>query len=161
MVTASTYGHEHYFRSVERLSFLQELLLNLSVEFEWQLEAWAVLSNHYHFIARAPAEDSETLVKLIRKIHSVSARYVNELDGSQGRKVWHNYRDSFIRNEKSYFARLHYVHANAVHHGLVLCPSDYKWCSAAWFERIESKARIDTVYSFSISQLIEKDIPVD
>src|ERR1700689_3090201 len=32
------------------------------------------------------------------------------------------------------FARLHYVHRNPVHHGLVRAATAYPWCSAAWFE---------------------------
>jgi hypothetical protein len=36
--------------------------------------------------------------------------------------------------EKSWLARLNYVHQNAVKHGLVPIAHQYPWCSAPWFE---------------------------
>jgi putative transposase len=157
MVTAGTYRKEHHFREESRLRFLHDLLLDLFAEGGWALEAWAVFSNHYHFIARSPSENAESLRSLLRKLHSVSAREINRLDAIPGRKIWHNFRDSHITTEKSHLARLHYVHANAVHHGLVLKPDQYQWCSAGWFEKHEKEVRIRTIYSFPIDRLIATD----
>ena len=157
MVTAATYQKIHYFKSADRLKFLHELLLKTAEESGWKLHAWAVFPNHYHFIGRQEDGNSESLKAMIRKLHSLSAREMNRLDETQGRKIWHNYRDSHIQSEKSYLARLHYVHANAVHHGLVLKADQYPWCSARWFEQIENSARVNTIYSFPISKLIERD----
>ncbi len=157
MVTAGTYGKKHWFRGDERLRFLHDLLLDTATEFGWNLEAWAVFPNHYHFVAEAPESGSESLRAMIRKIHSISARKVNEWDRQPGRKVWHNFRDSRIENEKSHLARLHYVHANAVHHKLVLVANQYPWCSARWFENHASPARVKTVYGFPADRLLAND----
>jgi putative transposase len=51
MVTAGTYRKVHHFRDPGRLTLLQDQLLSLALESAWQLQAWAVFSNHYHFIA--------------------------------------------------------------------------------------------------------------
>src|SRR5882672_5796689 len=51
MVTAATLEQEHYFRGGERLCRLEAELLTLAKQMRWQLEAWAVFSNHYHFVA--------------------------------------------------------------------------------------------------------------
>ena len=56
IVTAGTCRKLHHFRQAERLSFLQEQLLRLARAHDWQLQAWAVFSNHYHFVAMAPAD---------------------------------------------------------------------------------------------------------
>ncbi|MDQ2918768.1 MAG: hypothetical protein M3R10_02680, partial [Verrucomicrobiota bacterium] len=61
--------------------------------------------------------------------------------------------DTELTFEKSYFARLHYVHYNAVHHRLVAVATDYPWCSARWFESNASDAFVRTIYSFKIDML--------
>jgi putative transposase len=62
-VTASTYGKEHYFAGARRLRVLHRGLLTVAEKFSWKLEAWAVFSNHYHFIAHSP-EDAPERFKL-------------------------------------------------------------------------------------------------
>ena len=98
----------------------------------WNMEAWAILHNHYHFIARSPAS-ATTLPKLIRQLHSITAIELNKWDRTPGRQVWFNYWDTCITYERSYLARLHYVLMNPVKHGLVESPIDYPYCSYKWF----------------------------
>jgi hypothetical protein len=50
-VTASTRHHAHHFKGKERLVVLHRGVLKIAAEFGWRLEAWAVFSNHYHFVA--------------------------------------------------------------------------------------------------------------
>jgi len=59
--------------------------------------------------------------------------------------------------EKSYLARLNYVHHNAVKHGLVRLANQYPWCSAAWFEREASPAMVASIYRFKIDKLSVRD----
>ena len=85
-------------------------------EFGWQLEAWAVFSNHYHIVAHSPvAEDgAASLSQVLGLLHEKTAKHVNRLDGAAGRKVWQNFRETRLTYEKSYLARLNYTHQNAV-----------------------------------------------
>ena len=76
MVTCGTYLKKHHFRGTERLEFLHDSLLGLASEYGWGLQAWAVFSNHYHFIATSP-RDAESLVLLLKKLHSDTAMAVN------------------------------------------------------------------------------------
>ena len=55
MVTAGTYLKEPFFNGDEWLTLLERQLLALAKIYAWHLEAWAVFSNHYHFIAHSPA----------------------------------------------------------------------------------------------------------
>jgi putative transposase len=82
------------------------------------LEAWAVFSNHYHFVAHNEA-DSVPLANLIRRLHSRSAVALNKLKNTPGRRVWFNYWDTQLTYQRSYLARLNYVHQNPVKHGLL------------------------------------------
>jgi len=152
-ITAGTYLKNHFFRDPARLDVLQRGLLALAQEFGWQLEAWCVFSNHYHFVGHSPPAGSESLKPMLQKLHSILARWVNKLDNTPRRKIWYNFFDTQLTYEKSYLARLHYTHANAVKHGLVKTANEYAWCSAGWFERVASPAQVKTVYGFKIDNL--------
>ena len=156
MVTSGTYRKQHLFHDGSRLGMLHNALLTIAGKHEWRLEAWVVFSNHYHFIAHAP-EDAGTLSVFLRELHSRTAIALNRQDGAPGRKVWHNYWDTQLTYEASYFARLHYVHHNPVKHGVVLAANQYPWCSAAWFERTAAPAQVKTIYSFKIDSIHVQD----
>jgi putative transposase len=152
MVTAGTWHKELIFRDAERLDLLERSLLALASKYRWQLEAWAVFPNHYHFVARR-FPDSAPLNKVCRHLHGDTARAVNRLEGTEGRQVWFQFWDSVITFQTSYLARLNYVHQNAVKHGLVPVANQWRWCSAAWFERTSPAATVKTIYGFKTDRL--------
>lgn len=160
-VTASTYLREHHFRSAQRLEVLQRGLLTVAKDYGWSLEAWAIFSNHYHFIAKSPA-DPATLQTMLRVLHVKLAGWVNKLDKTPGRNVWHNFRETQLTHPTSYFARLNYTHGNAVHHGLVAVAKDYPWCSDGWFEENTSPATVKSIRRFKTDKVkVEDDFAVD
>lgn len=152
MVTCGTYLKQHFFREPERRTVVQDTLLKLADELGWRLQAWAIFSNHYHFVAISP-RDAATLTTLIKRLHGATAVAVNRMDGVSGRKVWHQYFETHLTYEDAYLPRLKYVHNNPVHHGLVLVAEQYEWCSAAWFMRTADMAFINTVNSFKTDRL--------
>ena len=154
-ITASTYLRQHHFQGKTRLAVLQRGLLKVATEFGWRLEAWAVFSNHYHFVGHSPAEQdtAENLSRMLGRLHEKTAKWANRLDQTAGRQIWHNYRETRLTFEKSYLARLNYVHQNPVKHGLVVVANQYPWCSARWFERAAQPAQIKTIYRFKIDHL--------
>jgi len=158
-VTAGTYLKKHYFHAPQRLDVLHRGLLSVTRDFYWDLEAWAVFSNHYHFVAHSPrnSEDARSLSQMLRLLHARTAKWINRLDGEPQRKVWHNFWDTKLTYEKSYLARLNYVHQNAVKHGLVPVANQYAWCSARWFEQIASSAMVRSIYRFKIDRLSIQD----
>jgi putative transposase len=155
-VTAGTLHKEHLFADGTRLDLLERKLLELANQYHWQIEAWAVFANHYHFVARG-CPVSANLGKYLKHLHSDTARELNRLDGQEGRKVWHNFRDTRLTFERSYLTRLNYVHQNAVRHGLAPVANQYRWCSAAWFERVATPAMVQTIYSFKIDRVEVED----
>jgi putative transposase len=156
MVTAGTLSKKKYFNTADKLDLIERSLLSLSKKHGWQLEAWAVLANHYHFVARG-SPDSIPMVDFLRELHSTTAREVNRLDDVEGRPVWYNYWDTRLTYQHSYLSRLSYVHRNAAKHGLVPVANQYRWCSAAWFERVASPAQIRTIYGFKIDSVKVQD----
>ena len=68
--------------------------------FEWQLDAWIILNNHYHLVAKAKlAKDMPTIMA---RMHGGSATPLNRLDHTPGRQVWWNYWDTCIRGDRSH-----------------------------------------------------------
>ena len=163
-VTAGTYLKAHYFRARDRLSVLHRGLLTVARDFGWSLEAWAVFSNHYHFVGHSPAHEqgAASLAQMLGLLHEKTAKWVNNSDAKPGRKVWHNFWETQLTYEKSYFARLSYVHLNPVKHGLVPVANRYPWCSASWFEREATPAQVKTIYEFPIDRVnVYDDFDVD
>ena len=154
-VTASTYSRRHHFKGKARLAVLHRGLLKVAADFGWRLEAWAVFSNHYHFVGHSPADadTAEGLSPMLGLLHEKTAKWINKLDNAPACKVWHNYRETRLTYEKSYLARLNYVHQNPVKHGLVPVANQYPWCSARWFERTATPAQIKTIYRFKTDQM--------
>ena len=152
MVTCGTYGRRHHLRSADSLSFVQSRLFAVAEEFGWRLQAWAILSNHYHFLASSP-EDPNSLRTLLSKLHTTTAIELNRRDDSKGRKVWYQYYDSHITYQKSYLARLKYVHQNPVHHRVTTDAESYPWCSAAWFAAHARPAFLKVIASLRIDRV--------
>jgi putative transposase len=152
MVTCGTYQKAHYLRTVERLTLVESSLFELAAEYGWQLRAWAVLSNHYHFVASSP-EDPNNLSTMLSKLHTTTAIKLNKWDISPGRRVWYQHFDSHITFQTSYLSRLKYVHQNPVHHSVIANAENYSWCSAAWFKKSARLGFYHTVDSFKIDKL--------
>ena len=151
-VTAATLHKQHFFHAPEQRDLLEHRLLSLAREYGWQLEAWAVFANHYHFVGRGnPA--ARNLGECLHDLHGVTARELNRLDRVKERTIWCNYWDTKLTLQHSYLARLNYVHQNAVRHQLVKVANQYPWCSAAWFERVASPAQVKSVYGFKIDHI--------
>jgi putative transposase len=158
-VTAATYLKQHHFRGAERLKVLHRGLLTVASDYGWVFEAWAVFSNHYHFVGHSPSEapGASNLSDMLSVLHVKTADWVNKLDGAPGRQVWFNYRETRLTYQKSYLARLNYVHQNAVNHGLTPLANQYPWCSARWFESHASEAMVKSIYRFKTDRLQTPD----
>ncbi len=166
IVTAATYQKAHYFRGKARLAVLQRGLLKVSNDFGWRLEAWAIFSNHYHFVGHSPPETptAESLSKMLSLLHQKTAIWINKRDNARDRKIWHNFWETRLTLRQSFLARLNYVHQNPVKHGLVPVANQYPWCSAAWFERSAAPSIVKSVYRFKTDQvrvLDEFDVDCD
>ena len=146
MITGATYHKALIFHTPDRLKMLQNTIFEKLQAYRWELQAWAVMANHYHLIAYAP-EDNQ-LRTMMQELHSETARRVNEMDGVRGRRVWYQYWDTNLTNPKSYYARFNYVLHNPEKHGLVKNAIEYPWCSMSRFMADSETAFQKTVLSF-------------
>ena len=90
---------------------------------------------------------------MLSRLHTESAILSNRMDGTAGRKVWFQFRDTQLTYERSWLARLRYTHENAVHHRVVARAANYPWCSAAMFERTAPAAFVETVRRIRIDRV--------
>ena len=102
-------------------------------------------------------DEGANFATMLGILHKSTASAVNKIDGTLGRRVWFNYRDTVLTYEKSYLARLGYVHNNPVKHGLVSVASDYEWCSASWCSQRAERSFYETVMSFKTDRINVED----
>jgi putative transposase len=107
IVTAGILRKRHLLNSSARLDLVLGLLFECAAEFSWQLQAWAVMANHYHFVAISP-DNPENLKFMLGKLHGAAALELNAQDGTRGRKVFYQYWDTHITYQRSCLARLNY-----------------------------------------------------
>ncbi len=106
-LTARAREKAHLFATAGRRDWFEQMLFDTFAERGWKLEAWAVLSNHYHVVAHSPPGGAETLRAVVQKLHSLSTKRLNTEDGTPGRtRLWQNYRETHLTYPQSYLARL-------------------------------------------------------
>ncbi len=152
-VTASTYHRQRLFDDDRKLGLLTSLMIDTAAAHGWQLLAWAVFSNHYHFLADSPQGSGESLRTWLTELHRSAAVALNRISDTPGRRVWMNFRETRITYPNSYLARLRYVNENPVKHGLVSESRRYRWCSAAWFESHAPESFVKSVRRLRIDRL--------
>jgi putative transposase len=127
-------------------------LFDVTATYGWTLDAWAVFSNHYHFVAVSP-KDARNLRTMIQRLHSEATRLLNERDGCEARHVWFQYWDTCLDFAASYYSRLNYVMNNPVKHGLAARAEDYSHCSARWFMLNAEKSYYRRVTSYRFDRV--------
>ena len=132
MITAGTLHKTPILITNAHRDAAQTILFDTADEYGWQLQAWAIMPNHYHLVAFAD-KDARDVKTFAQRLHSQTSRKLNKLDGVAGRQVWFEYWDTALTYERSYHAQLNYVHTNPVKHGYAEDATLYPWCSAAWF----------------------------
>ena len=155
MITAGTYQkHPHIQEEARKRQWFESLLFVIEKE-QWELVAWVVLDNHYHLLIHAPEAGSERLPQLIRSLHTFTARRWNNEDNAPGRRVWWSYWDTCLTCERSYYARLNYIHWNPVKHERTASPEDYAFSSYRAFlsEQEVQTHRLEKAYPFDRIQV--------
>jgi putative transposase len=122
-ISAGTYLKKNLFDQPKKLSILKEENLKLSQDNHFQFYGYSLLHNHYHLLLQPT--DQFPIHQFIRKIHAKSALALNRIDKTLGRRVWYQYWDRCVRNEKEFVANLNYIYWNPVKHRYINEPN--KW----------------------------------
>ncbi|HEX4707434.1 MAG TPA: hypothetical protein VH229_06840 [Candidatus Udaeobacter sp.] len=89
----------------------------------------------------------------LRHLHRELAVRLNRMSTTAGRRVMYEFWDTRLTFERSWLARLNYVHQNAVKHEIVSVANQYPWCSAAWFQSNARSGFVKSVYSFKTDRI--------
>jgi putative transposase len=152
IVTAATLHRQPLFNSGAKLDLLRNATFELARDYTLSLQAWAFSPNHYHLVISFENANI-THSNFVRHLHRELAMRLNRMDETSGRRVMYEFWDTHLTFERSWLARLNYVHQNPVKHGLVSIANQYKWCSASWFETNARAGFINSVYSFKIDRV--------
>ena len=127
-ITAAIYEHAHVMSGSGRLTPFEDQLLTELRDVGAEVSGWAVLTNHYHFLAGVESLDQVSTA--LQRLHGSTSRRWNAEDGLTGqRKVWYRFQDRCVRDEYDYYHALNYIHYNAVKHGSVDGPYGWPWSS--------------------------------
>ncbi len=129
-ITARTIDAESYFIGPSKRKIIYDALKEGIKKFKVDLYAFVILNNHYHLLFKI--QKGVELTNFIGFINGKSSKTLNELENKSGRKIWYQYWDHCIRNEKDFFLHFNYEHHNPVKHGYVNLQEealDYQFCS--------------------------------
>jgi len=156
-LTARTYQKQRIFNTGKKKAFLLD---SLKAEFRkrsYNLFAWVILDDHYHIEFRARKADD--LSKIINAVHGQVSFLINKADNSRGRKVFQNYWDHSIRDEKDFWRHFNYIHHNPIKHGYVKNMEDYKFSSYNEWVNKEGKEWLNSCFElYPIIDFTPQDI---
>jgi putative transposase len=156
IITAATLHRKPLFDSGAKLDLLRDSTFELAKCYELILQAWAFFPNHYHLVVSFE-NTKATHREFVRHLHRELTMRLNRVDATPGRRVMYEFWNTHLMFEKSWLARLNYVHQNPVKHRLVPVANQYPRCSAPWFESNARSGFVKSVYSFKTDRITVPD----
>lgn len=142
-ITCRTFDHQDFFAGDCHKKILLNAINESVKQLKISLIAYVVLDNHYHLMIYL--KRGAVLPKLMQLINGRSSRRLKSHHASEGRlislpsgrgKVWRNYWDHGIRDEKDFWSHFNYIHHNPVKHGYTKRNKDYQFSSHNyWLKR--------------------------
>ncbi len=124
------------FATLADYQFLLDLLAEYAAQFQVQIHAYVLMSNHFHLLATP-----QTAEGLPQMMQAVGRRYVRYFNGAQQRTgtLWEGrYKSTVIQSERYLLACMTYIDLNPVRAALVAQPQDYPWSSHAHYLGLRS-----------------------
>lgn len=139
LITAANYEHAHIMADPARRTDFEGRLLNSLKASHLNVSGWVILPNHYHVLVGV--DSLEQLPGIVQHLHGSTSREWNLADGQTGkRKVWYNFSDRAIRDERHFYKALNYMHYNPVKHGYVTDPYEWPWVSLGTYVENHGRA---------------------
>ena len=143
-ITGRTVYGQWFLRPDTYKQVFLNILFEKSEKFEFSVIAYAVLQNHYHTILNI--NNAKLLPKFIASLHGVSSKNINNLDGVIGRKLWWNYYDKLLLDEKDFYTHLNYIHQNPIKH-CVFKKFKYQFSSYNQWVKKKGKEYLDDCFA--------------
>jgi len=112
---------------VNNFRLLWDSIRSVQSEYPFENIAWVVLPDHFHILIDPGKNDLSGIMRKIKL--SFSVRY-RDLYNIQKSRIWQNrFWDHIIRNQNDMNRHIDYIHYNAVKHGYVYDPFEWKYSS--------------------------------
>lgn len=119
---------------VDHFDLFWEAIMMTKRKIPFELTAWVVLPDHFHFLIDPGDSDLSNIMRRIKL--AFSSRYLKRKRMRSG-KIWQSrFWDHIIRDEKDWIHHLDYIHYNPVKHGLVQKPQDWKYSSITEYSEV-------------------------
>jgi putative transposase len=132
-LTACTFQRLPLLNSQTNKALVRDKLRALIENHHLTLAAWVILDNHYHLLVKFT--HAELIPHFIQQFHGSTSHDLNKGDGTPGRRVWQNYWDTCMRNERGYWMRFNYIHHNPIKHRLSMTMAEYTFSSYGYYSR--------------------------
>ncbi len=116
-LSAGTVHHQPLLATHAQRAIVRDVLKDAVRQYGVRLYAWVILANHYRLLLHTG--HAAPLWKFVKRLHGESAVRLNKLDGTPARRVWFEYWDRCLRNERDFWAFFNYIHLNPIKHGYV------------------------------------------
>jgi putative transposase len=114
-----------YIDERDRVGFL-ELFALLQQKYEWRVYAWALMTNHYHFVLQVP---TGALSAGMCELNGRYARWSNRRHGRCDHVFGERFTSNEIRSDEYLVEACRYVVLNPVRAGVCRRPDEWKWSS--------------------------------
>ena len=105
-----------------------ELLSRISRELRWTLDAYCLMTNHYHLVVEARTRD---LSSGMQRLNARYAQWFNRRHDLSGHLFRHRFYAGLVSGDPHLLELLRYLALNPVHAGLCANPEDWQWSSYA------------------------------
>ena len=94
----------------------------------FELHRYVIMPNHVHMLITP----NEPVCKVMQSLKRFTARQANMVLCREGKPFWQDESfDRLVRDRREFERISRYIDYNPVQAGLVGCPEEYPWCSAA------------------------------
>lgn len=154
-LTACTFSRATLFNTDAKKTLFRDQLRDLVADLHWSLAAWVLLDNHYHLLIKP--ERALMIPHFIKQLHGSTSHAINKIDEVSGRRVWQNYWDTCMRNERGYWMRFNYIHHNSVKHGYAPSMLEYQFSSYGYYlQKWGEDTVADTFSSYPITDYTDQ-----
>jgi putative transposase len=155
-VSCTTYQKARLVDTDEKERLVLRTLVEVMSSFGIEPHAGVILDNHYHVLFQI--KNARAIPLVFQKVHGKTSFEINRLDGIRGRKVWYNYWDECVRDERDYYNKLNYIHLNPVKHECVESPEDYEFSSYCAYLKASGEDWVrEILRKYPVGSLLKND----
>ncbi len=120
-------NRQNIFNAAKDYCYFINKLYETSIEYECDIHAYVLMTNHTHLLATPKTQDS--LSKMMRKLGTCYANYFNHNYDRTGSLLEGRFKSSLITDEAYFIICMRYIELNPVRANMVNHSSDYEWSS--------------------------------